>query len=442
MTTVNFIQVGDDFSGITFNTKLSYNGIVWLPSTNNPFSLLGLSVAYGLNAIGNSRWVMGGVDSSSYSIKYSDDDGANWSNATNPFSGTYNSCYGINWGKDNNNNNLWVAVGGDDSGHTIKHSTDGSLWSNATNGFYGGSIGSGYGNGVSWGKDNNNNNLWVAVGHDDLGNTIKYSTDGSNWSNATTTPFHNNNGRGVSYGNLWVALGEGDGVGNNSIKYSTDGITWSNANNGFDLYGNSASFGKDNNGDNLWVAVGDDNLGNTIKYSTDGITWSNANNGFPGGSNDVTWGEDNNGDNLWVAVGGNGDTLTTKYSTDGINWIDTTDGTLHGSGIGVASRYHHWLPPPTPPPPPVPPPPISNRPGPIQYCTSRFAKCNITKKTSFSSGNVTIQGTTNARRQSLIVNQSTYRHGAKLVFSNQVLNAYGRTAGGPGGFGAPPRNHF
>jgi hypothetical protein len=96
---------------------------------------------------------------------------------------------------------------------------------------------------------------------------------------------------------------------------------------------------------------------------------------------------------------------------------------------------------PTSPPTPI-PEPISNRPGPIQYCTSRFAKCNITKKTSFSSGNVTIQGTTNARRQSLIVNQSTYRHGAKLVFSNQVLNAYGRTAGGPGGFGAPPRNHF
>jgi len=94
------------------------------------------------------------------------------------------------------------------------------------------------------------------------------------------------------------------------------------------------------------------------------------------------------------------------------------------------------------PPPPPQPAPISNRPGPIQYCTSRFARCNINKKTSFSSGNVTIQGTTNARRQSLIVNQSTYRHGAKLLFSNQVLNAYGRKAGGPGGFGASPRNQF
>tara|TARA_B110000858_G_scaffold29990_2_gene32494 strand:- start:4572 stop:7133 length:2562 start_codon:yes stop_codon:yes gene_type:complete len=93
-----------------------------------------------------------------------------------------------------------------------------------------------------------------------------------------------------------------------------------------------------------------------------------------------------------------------------------------------------------PSPPPI-PPPISNRPGPIQYCTSRFAKCNLNKKTKFSSGNVTIQGATNSQRTSIIVDQSN-RRGAKLVTSNQVLNVFGRTAGGPGGFGAPPRNHF
>ena len=114
-------------------------------------------------------------------------------------------------------------------------------------------------------------------------------------------------------------------------------------------------------------------------------------------------------------------------------------------GSGADGAIYIWFKVYTPPPIPGPEPyrpGYINRPGPIQYCTSRFAKCNITKKTSFSSGNVTIQGTTNARRQSLIVNQSTYRHGAKLMFSNQVLNAYGRKAGGPGGFGAPPRNHF
>ena len=96
--------------------------------------------------------------------------------------------------------------------------------------------------------------------------------------------------------------------------------------------------------------------------------------------------------------------------------------------------------PPTPGPEPYRPGYI-NRPGPIQYCTSRFAKCNINKKTKFSSGNVTIQGATNPQRTSIIVDQSN-RRGSKLVTSNQVLNVFGRTAGGPGGFGAPPRNHF
>ena len=99
-----------------------------------------------------------------------------------------------------------------------------------------------------------------------------------------------------------------------------------------------------------------------------------------------------------------------------------------------------------PPPPPTPGPEpyrpgYINRPGPIQYCTSRFAKCNLNKKTKFSSGNVTIQGATNPQRTSIIVDQSN-RRGSKLVTSNQVLNVFGRTAGGPGGFGAPPRNHF
>jgi hypothetical protein len=97
--------------------------------------------------------------------------------------------------------------------------------------------------------------------------------------------------------------------------------------------------------------------------------------------------------------------------------------------------------PPPPPPPPI-PPPISNRPGPIQICNSRFAKCNLNKKTKFSSGNVTIQGATNSQRTSILVNQASYRRGAKLITTNQVLNTYGRRAGGPGGSGASIRNQF
>jgi hypothetical protein len=115
-------------------------------------------------------------------------------------------------------------------------------------------------------------------------------------------------------------------------------------------------------------------------------------------------------------------------------------------GSGADGAIYIWFKIESPPPPPTPQPEpyrpgYTNRPGPIQYCTSRFARCNINKKTKFSSGNVTIQGATNPQRTSIIVDQSN-RRGAKLVTSNQVLNVFGRTAGGPGGFGAPPRNHF
>ena len=97
-----------------------------------------------------------------------------------------------------------------------------------------------------------------------------------------------------------------------------------------------------------------------------------------------------------------------------------------------------------PPPPPPPPPPISNRPGPINFCNSRFAKCNINKKLgpAYSNGNVTIQGATkNQRIAELVLVQSSMRN-AKLVFTNAPVNQYGRRSGGPGGSGASPKNTF
>lgn len=84
--------------------------------------------------------------------------------------------------------------------------------------------------------------------------------------------------------------------------------------------------------------------------------------------------------------------------------------------------------------------PFTNRPGPISYCNSRFAKCNINKKTNFSSGNTSVQGTSNALRLSLIVN--TFSRGAKATFVTRQINQYGRVAGGPGGFGSSPTNQF
>jgi hypothetical protein len=96
----------------------------------------------------------------------------------------------------------------------------------------------------------------------------------------------------------------------------------------------------------------------------------------------------------------------------------------------------------TDPPPPVPPPPISNRPGPIQICESRFAKCNINKKPNFSSGNVTIQGTTRPLRQSYLTRTVVPMRNHTLVYANKPNNEYGQRAGGPSGYGQPLKNNF
>ena len=230
-------------------------------------------------------------------------------------------------------------------------------------------------------------------------------------------------GNGVSISNI--------GVGGNGTAGSSNNITSYNID-----YTNTTHLGSGGGGadaiDTTKPPLTAGNGGGGGNGSTGGAIGTGLDN-----TSSPNGGTGKNG-NVPGAGGGGGGQPGTNSITDGGYTPKITFG-----GNGADGAIYIWFKIESPPAPPPPiPPPISNRPGPIQYCTSRFARCNITKKTSFSSGNVTIQGTTNARRQSLIVNQSTYRHGAKLLFSNQVLNSYGRKAGGPGGFGASPRNQF
>ena len=114
---------------------------------------------------------------------------------------------------------------------------------------------------------------------------------------------------------------------------------------------------------------------------------------------------------------------------------------------GMSGAVYFWLEPvapPLPPPPPPVPPPISNRPGPINFCNSRFAKCNLNKKLgpAYSNGNVTIQGATNSQRMTELIRVQSSMRNAKLVFTNAPVNQYGRRAGGPGGYGSSPKNTF
>jgi len=218
-------------------------------------------------------------------IKSSNDGGKNWSDIKTDFTDCFGLCYG---------NNIWVAVGKGGSS-TIKWSSNGIDWTNA----------------INESNENNqcfntngysvhySNGKFVAVGNDqdmiyENRHIIQYSTDGKNWMNSS--PNFEISGRGIYYGgNKWVAVGQG---GTSTIKYSNDGINWNNAKNGFEYTGLSVSY---NNG--LWIATGRDKrkvVGNNVKYSTDGINWNNALNNLTTSARGITW-----GDKIYVVGEGN-----------------------------------------------------------------------------------------------------------------------------------------
>jgi hypothetical protein len=217
---------------------------------------------------------------------------------------------------------LWVAVG--HGSRTIKYSSDGIFWNNATGDVF---INSAYG--VAW-----NGSMWVAVGEFSGGSTIRYSYDGITWYRATIGIF-SQNGYGVAWnGRIWVAVGDEADL-TTTIKYSNDGIVWNNVSSvGFTRWGYGIAW----NG-SMWVAVGIG--GSTIRYSYDGLTWINSSSGeFSTFGAGIAW----NGA-IWVAVGAGGG-ATIKYSYDGINWNSCSssgDNVFSISGLGVAWNGSIWV---------------------------------------------------------------------------------------------------
>jgi hypothetical protein len=222
----------------------------------------------------------------------------------------------------NSQQKLWVAVG--QGSPSIRYSSDGIVWNNATGNVFNNSA-----YGVAW-----NGSMWVAVGEISGGSTIRFSYDGITWNRATVGIF-GGYGYGVAWnGRIWVAVGDEGGL-TTTIKYSNDGIIWNDVSSvGFTVWGNGIAW----NG-SMWVAVGQG--GSTIRYSYDGLTWNNASSGeFSSLGAGIAW----NGA-LWVAVGAGGGS-TIKYSYDGINWNSSSssgDGVFSTSGLGVAWNGSIWV---------------------------------------------------------------------------------------------------
>jgi hypothetical protein len=233
-----------------------------------------------------------------------------------------------------NTNNLenlvWVAGGTSNSnnqGNTLAYSSDGSNWIGLGCNIFSASCET---------IATNGSNLWIAGGGRGQANTFAFSTDGSNWTglgidSVIWGPYS------IVYGNnLWVVAADvGPSGPFNTLGYSLDGINWTGLGcNIFDV-GYAIAY----NGSNLWVAGGLSYsvIGNTLAYSANGSNWTGLGKSiFSGFAYGIAY-----GNGLWVAVGAGINTIA--YSTNGINWtglgnlfFQTGFGIAYGNGLWVA----------------------------------------------------------------------------------------------------------
>jgi Collagen triple helix repeat (20 copies) len=189
--------------------------------------------------------------------------------------------------------------------------------------------------------------LWVAVGRGSSPpNSVQYSSDGSNWSNATFDVFDDGNGnyvgRAVAYSEtqgLFVAVGDGS-YAEASMFTSSDGSNWSIVSQGgFSAggfyQGRSVIY---NSNLDLWVATGYDANSN-IQWSADGSNWNppTGSGPFPTLATGVAFG---NGQFLAV-----GDEQYVYASMDGSNW-DQASGTFvapYPSKIAYSPLLSQWV---------------------------------------------------------------------------------------------------
>jgi predicted acyltransferase (DUF342 family) len=216
---------------------------------------------------------------------------------------------------------------------SILYSDDGMNWNNC----FGSVFSTGLPNGLG-GYDvvySSRFQRFVAVGADSLGGMgIRWSSNGINWSNATSVfPF---NGFCIGENSLqFLAFGQStiaDDPNKTQVLTSPTGLVWQYIALDLPTRIRRVAFG---NG--LWVAVGSTITGNpitdSIQYSSDaGASWNSA---TTGGLNafDVLY--DSNL-SKWFAIGESNGFPSVQTSSDGANWSPTPFGTVPAIGTAIA----------------------------------------------------------------------------------------------------------
>lgn len=313
----NFCLAGGTTASSDSNClRYSLDGKNWTP-VQNGFTVRGNGSAFN----GSNQWVATGSNTVGCNILRSDD-GQTWLGvifANIVFN--VEECFDVTFGS-----NTFAVAGTGTPAKGVFFSEDNAATFyevKLTNGFT-----------VAYGIANDGNGNFCAVGSQGSGLTIARNSGPSakgagnwNWTNSGLINPFSAEGRGITYGaSTWVAVGE-DATA--TIKYSSDRSTWTDATSGaFSVKGYGVAY----NG-SLWVAVGDDGGGaGSIKYTTDYTTWSNSESGaFSNAGRSVKY---NAGLGLWLAAGSN---ESLKYSPDGRNWYNATSGAFDLGGFGIGS---------------------------------------------------------------------------------------------------------
>ena len=318
------------WSGSTYT--LRWNGSNYYGTQDGQLPLVDIENMMVVNRIGNQE-----------NRAYVTTDGVNWNSITyaayakptwtgsNWVSLNARSANGIDWrgsagsgGAGNTDNasivgwNGTVAVGYNGNNGTMRYSTDGLNWSNGNIG----SVFTGYSvTDIGWGQGK-----FIAGLNGKSNATYHYatSTDGINWSEGGLIWASNAqavNVYRIRYnGDHWIAGGESRN-GTTNLARSTDGVTWSNVGSVSTNAVNALEW----NGD-LWLAA---NQGR-FWTSPNGSSWtSNVPTGFTSGNGcEVVWAQ-----NAWYALGCNTTTNTWAIarSPNGSNWTLVTTFTDTGN---------------------------------------------------------------------------------------------------------------
>jgi hypothetical protein len=281
----------------------STDGRTW-SSTHTGIALTNNGSVGNVVAYNGSIWVIGGSTGSS-SVLYTSPNGTAW--VTNATTLNQTNCYGLAW-----NGSYWLILGAATTAINTIIKANATLTSFTTTATGAASGFTSQANAAAW-----NGSMWVAVGVDSGTNpNMKYSYDGTNWTNAAAGRIAGGGNAVIWNGYMWVAGGVASG--SSVLWYSYNGMNWTASPNATTLMTSSCQSIAWNG--TVFVAGGYSGGAGKLIYSYDGITWT-AVSGYVLSISvfSVVW----NG-TLFVAAGSG--TVGTTSSPDGITWTAQVSG--------------------------------------------------------------------------------------------------------------------